>query len=150
MNLDLNLTKELIKDLEIAKHIEENKKDLEFFKIAHSYLEITRVLYRLLKKYKELDELQQGYNELLELIQYFQEKNPVEGEYIKEKPERRLEAKESIWNNKNILFSSLDHYITITKSLEQIKQFSTSNRNSIIAIIISLGALFLTIFFKIT
>lgn len=94
---------------------------LKLSHIAHSYLEISRILYELLRNYgsdiKNLKNLKIGFNDLLSLIQIIQEKEPKQEEIrVDENDSIQFPEKNSIWNNKNNLFSSLEFYQSIIQN----------------------------------
>lgn len=120
---------------------------LEYPRLAHAYLEISRVLYEFLKntikskKFKikfwntKLKELKIGFRDLLKLVQNIQEKGTKEYE-----PAKKEEGKKSVWNNKNNLFNSLSFYETVMQNLKTNKYGLIFG---VIAIIISvLGLIF--------
>lgn len=122
-----------------------NKEDLSYSNLAHAYLEISRVLYKLLKDYSKVSSeefkakfqniklkyLQKGFDDLLKLIQNIQEKGTERGD-----PAKIQAGKESVWNNKNNLFSSLEFYETIMNNIKTNK----------LAILIGLSMIILAIF----
>lgn len=92
------------------------KEKLSYSNLGHAYLEINRVLFDQLDKHTNYRDLKKGYEDLLKLIKRTQERgtNPTDDE--KNNQTLREESKNTVWNNKNNLFSSLDFYLTVMQN----------------------------------
>jgi len=130
-----NFEFKLINLSEKLKDYIDPKKKISLSNLADAYLEISRKMYELLKKYhSKRGKLSEGYEELLVLIKKIQNKDTDPSGDDDKDSRGRI----SIWENKSFMISNMGIYLTRMQNLEQ-------NKISWSAIIISLSAIFISI-----
>jgi predicted ribonuclease toxin of YeeF-YezG toxin-antitoxin module len=119
------------------------KEDIPYHLLAHGYLLLNIELYKNLNENNlSLDVMRSRFDNLKEKLEKIQIIKPKP---IPDDKHKRIEGKESVWNNKNIVMNSMNQFLAIMQNMEQRQQFNKTTCIAIISVIISAIALIIII-----
>lgn len=129
---------------ELCEYLKSEK--LNYFNLADAYLWIARTIYDVLEGYSsELDKLEKGYKELMEVIREIHQKKTI----TETDKDRRLEGKETVWNNRNYVKEMMGIYIVSMQNLKQNliqeKQLKQVKRSICVSLLLGIFAMGLNI-----